>query len=183
MVDKQQVLDTFHEYFGADDAVVVVHDDGTISVDGWVQSEQMLPNKLPVKFRSVTGTLYLMSGRLTSLEGLPDVITGDLRLRNNLLTDLRGAPNVITGVLNLLDNPLESLVGFPNSVGKVVIHDDPNLPMLRLLNAKEISIHGSRDPTNSVYKILKKYAGEGKRGAIRCQKELIAAGFEGNAKW
>jgi hypothetical protein len=80
---------------------------------------------------------------------------------------------------------LTSIDGLPKQARLVEITYQPNLPLLKLLEFKRVNV---REPGNGprvdlISDIFNKYAGEGKRGAIRCQKALIAAGFEGNAKW
>jgi hypothetical protein len=180
MVDKDAVAKLFRSWFDTDSVQFEVNDDGTISGEGCIQNAAKFPEgQLPVRFKNFKGSLFFTHAGLHTLEGAPEFLDGDLRVRHNLLENLHGAPKIITGILSLLSNPLTSLVGFPNSVGRVVLDDDPQLPMLRLLNAKEIKLSGSR----GIEHILNAYAGEGKRGVIRCQKDLIKAGFEGNAQW
>ena len=183
MVDKQEIAQVFRSWFDTDSLRFEVNDDGTISGEGLIHTSAKLPRKLPVRFKTFTGSMWLMQTGLDTLEGLPEYLDGDLRVRGNQLSDLKGAPKIITGIFNIIDNPLESLEGFPNSVTTVILDDDPKLPMLRLLNASEITIKGSRDPDYRVQEILNKYAGQGRAGAIDCKRELVAAGFEGNARW
>jgi hypothetical protein len=183
MVDKQEIRKLFKHWFDTDSVEFEINDDGTISCEGSITTDYKFPGKLPVKFKKFTGALFLTQANLQTLEGSPDYMDGDLRLRGNQLTNLIGAPEVITGVFNIMQNPLTSLEGFPSSVGTVVLDDDPNLPMLRLLTAQEIKIQGSRDPNYTVSKILNKYAGQGKRAMFDAQKELEDAGFEKNARW
>ena len=184
MVDKQKIARLFRSWFDTDSARFEVNDDGTISGEGFLQTDAKFPDqKLPVRFKTWKGTLHLVYTNLHSLDGLPEVMDGDIRLRGNQLTDLKGAPKIVTGIFSIAHNPLVSLEGFPNSVGRVVVSDDPHLPMLRLLNAKEIRIHAARDPANKVQWILQNYAGQGRRARFHAQKELEDAGFSENARW
>ena len=184
MVNKQEVERRFRSWFDTDNARFEVNDDGTISGEGWLETPAKFhKKKLPVRFKTWKGTVYLGYTNLHSLDGLPEVMDGDIRLRGNQLTDLKGAPKIVTGVFSIMQNPLVSLEGFPDSVGTVVLSDDPHLPMLRLLNAKVIKIHGARDAHNRVQEILQIYAGQGKRAMFDAQKDLEDAGFGGNARW
>jgi hypothetical protein len=90
-------------------------------------------------------------------------------------------------------NPLNSLEGYPLSHTPEMASMSylSNLPMLRLLNSKQITLypHADRDTdeeqlkVDQVSDILNKYAGGGKPGAIKCAGELIKAGFKDNARW
>ena len=183
MVDKQEIAQVFRSWFDTDSVRFEVNDDGTISGEGLIHTSAKLPRKLPVRFKTFTGSMWLIQTGLDTLEGLPEYLDGDLRVRGNQLSDLKGAPKIITGIFNIMENPLESLEGFPSSVTTIILDDDLKLPMLRLLNATEIHIKGSRDPNYTVQKILEKYAGQGRRARFNAQKELEDAGFEGNARW
>jgi hypothetical protein len=140
--------------------------------------------------QKIGGMIAISANNLTSLEGCVERVKGDFICNSNLLTDLVGGPKVVEGSFQVAGNPLTSLVGFPTIVvGVASLTYNPNLALLRTLVAGHIGLDG---PTENhmrdanlleVEHILNKYAGEGKRGVIRCQKELIAAGFEGNAKW
>ena len=183
MVDKDEIRNIFTSWFDTDSVRFEVNDDGTISGEGLIHTSAKLPGKLPVRFKTFTGSMWLMQTGLRTLEGMPEYLDGDLRVRGNQLSDLKGAPKIITGIFNIMENPLESLEGFPSSVTTIILDDDLKLPMLRLLNATEIHIKGSRDPNYTVQKILEKYAGQGRRARFNAQKELEDAGFSENARW
>jgi hypothetical protein len=118
---------------------------------------------------------------LTSLVGAPTTVGRTFWCSDNQLTSLVGAPTAIGGDFWCYNNPLDSLDGIPTQLHTLYLTFSPTLPLLRSLYAKKIDFYPHDEAT--VQEILNRYAGEGKRGAIRCQKELIAAGFEGNAKW
>jgi len=202
VVDKQKILDTFLDSFHHT-GNVTIDDDGLVSVSGEVvmMREQ---DSFPVDFdrvgdkflcaksglktligapKSVKKSVLLQGNMLTSLHGFPQtlLVGGEVRLDDNLLSNLKGLPSRIPGTLVAIYNPLESLEGFPEDVDEVFLPYGPNLPLLRALTARNIVLWGTT--TSAVQKIMNQYAGSGKRGVIRCQKELISAGFEGNAKW
>jgi hypothetical protein len=173
---------------------VEIDDQGHVSVHGSVAASSNF-SQLPVTFSHVAGTFDLkIQPTLTTLVGCPNIVGGDFRVLGSILNTLEGAPIEIEGNArfgNQSHHDLKNLLGFPRRVGGITrVRYQPDLGMLRLLNTqKEIVLYISqgyeflaRDGAK-VSDILNKYVGEGKRGAIRCQKELISAGFEGNARW
>jgi hypothetical protein len=120
---------------------------------------------------------------LKTLVGGPAYMVGDFNCDRNQLTNLVGAPKTVTGWFTCEDNPLVSLEGMPTALAGIILDYADDLPLLRTLNAQQIQFNWPNSRNRQVAQILMKYAGEGKRGVIRCQKDLIAAGFEGNAKW
>jgi hypothetical protein len=201
MVEKQKILDTFLDSFHHT-GNVTVDDDGLVSVSGEVVmmreqdsfpvyfdrvGDRLVCAKIGLKTliggpKSVKKSVMLQGNMLTSLHGFPQILLGgEVRLDDNLLSNLKGLPSKISGTLVAIYNPLDSLEGFPEDVDEVFLPYGANLPLLRALTARKIVLWGTT--TSAVEQIMNQYAGEGKRGAIRCQKALIAAGFEGNAKW
>jgi hypothetical protein len=186
--------------FDADDRIIV---DGYVSLEIGTKSLNVRFAKINGSFNAHDRNLSSLAGapeevteffdvsrnRLTSLEGGPKEVGGDYLCWRNKLTSLVGAPERVGGRFEIYKNPLTSLVGMPNFIGDAVsLSYHPALPLLRTLVAPaiELSIGADIVSLDRIYlceTILNKYAGEGKRGVIRCQKELIAAGFEGNAKW
>jgi len=140
--------------------------------------------------QKIGGSVEIQSNQITSLVGCPQKVQEHLYCNYNQLENFIGGPFEVLGELVASNNPLTSLQGFPEKVDKVYLTYTQELPLLRALSAKRIFLHPhpntwleSKITVIQVERILNKYAGEGKRGAIRCQKELIAAGFEGNARW
>jgi hypothetical protein len=141
----------------------------------------------------VSGNFSCHSNRLTSLQGLSQLQnTGASwffscafnQLKNFLHMD-QNFEGYFSGVDQGRPQALTSIDGLPKKARLVEITWQPNLPLLKLLEFKRVNV---REPRNGprfdlISDIFDKYAGEGKRGAIRCQKALISAGFEGNAKW
>ena len=120
---------------------------------------------------------------LETLEGGPKTVNGDFRCDGNKLTNLIGAPTKVTGFLTCTHNSLTSLEGIPTELGGIELEYERELPLLRLLYAKHIDFYYGGRSARAVKEILMKYAGQGRAGAIDCKRELVAAGFEDNAKW
>jgi hypothetical protein len=120
--------------------------------------------------------------QLTSLTGAPWSVGGDFSCSTNQLTTLEHAPKNVGHTLWCHANPLTTLDGLTIVPGTLLLSYSPTLPLLRCLLAKRVEFFPKLKDT-TIENILNKYAGQGKRGAIKCQKELISAGFEGNAQW
>jgi hypothetical protein len=184
VVNKKKILQLFRKYFDPFDQIhnttlMQIQDDGTVDVQWSVYMPDEL-EEIPIKFGTVTGDFVAEEKGLKTLHNMPKLVTGDCELAGNKLTTLLGAPLEVGGNFFVNRNPLVSLDGFPQKVGKrVSLKWTPSLPLLRTLNAQEVVLYGQP----RIMVILNKYAGQGKRGAIRCQKELISAGFERNARW
>jgi hypothetical protein len=204
MVDEAAILENFKKYFEGGGRLVAgnkVHLDskGMLNVLGNVrvkprytthESAGLPDGKIPLQFGTVSGSFAVSYCGLTSLEGCPTSVGNICFISSNPITTLHGAPQHVHYLFVMEDLPqLTSLEGFGSDVNICRFSWRANLPLLRLLMAKRLILGTDHisEPPNSPAKrctqILTKYAGEGKRGAIRCQKELIAAGFEGNAKW
>jgi len=101
-----------------------INDDGSIDVDGDVNLSEkasltygrLWSNKLPLKFRNVTGNFNCTKNELTSLEGAPKSVGGDFNCYDNQLTSLEGAPESVGRNFNCYGNQLTSLEGSPKSV-------------------------------------------------------------------
>jgi hypothetical protein len=184
---------------------------GMVSIEGdiTVRDECEL-SQLPVNFENITGnfnlthnhltTLYgspstvgggffCSNGKLTSLQGGPDYVKGGFSCSHNKLTSLQGGPSFVGGGMSCASNPLKSLEGIPISTTRYFgFPYRRDLPLLRVLQynfaIESISDKSSFSETNTVRDILEKYSNNPSRSNIlACQKELINAGFEGNASW
>lgn len=133
--------------------------------------------------QSLNASFDCRQNNLKTLEGGPSTVNGDFRCEGNKLTNLVGAPLKVTGWLTCANNPLTSLEGIPTELGGIELEYNRDLPLLRLLYAKQIDFYFAGRSAKIVTNILNKYAGQGRSGAIDCKRELVAAGFEGNAKW
>ena len=119
--------------------------------------------------------------QLTSLAGCPTT-PGELVCANNLLPDLTSAPP--TSLLYALDNPFQHFRNTPAHLDEVAVTWRRDLPLLGLLTVKSIDIHFPNGTHyDEVEEIMNKYAGQGRAGMIDCKRELVAAGFEGNARY
>jgi hypothetical protein len=165
-----------------------IDNNGFVSIDGACELKgKIRENKLPIQFTNVTGDFNCMKANLTTLEGVPESVGGSFFCADNQLTSLKGAPNIVGGEFSCHTNPLISLDGIPEKIGpRISLTYDENLPLLRLLQCQSVAFVLARDdPTvDVVSKIINKYACNPSRSNIlACQKELIDAGFEGNASW
>lgn len=168
-------------------------DQGLIWVQGSVFVKYPMP-ELAYKFAHVSGNFLAGYKGLTSLEGLPRRVEGELALGGNKLKNLLDAPDHVGRDLAIESMPdLESLQGFPSHVGGTVhVTYNPQLPMLRCLQANQVKLTKPSfvtteifDAMNTCEQILNddRWRGQGKTGMLNCALELKKAGLEGNAKW
>jgi hypothetical protein len=153
---------------------------GEISVTGSVNIGASLITKLPVKFGSVGGSFSCYNNRLTSLHGAPSSVGGDVFCNHNNLTSLQGAPSSIGGSFFGGENKLTSLEGIHKLIKKIGGGFYCNSNPIKSGGIGLILIEGltqiGADPP--AFKIIRKYLGQGKKGLLRCQDELIDAGYE-----
>ena len=204
MVDKDQIRKTLKQYF-AYHGDVHIDDQGVVSTTGDVQFTGG-QKKLPVQFGEVGGTFQAQMRKLTTLMGSPHTVGQRFICWSNPITTLQGGPTKVGAevyardckLINLIgapecttlmvqDNPLQSLEGMPANLKVFGFTFDPHLPMLKSLQAKKISMYAKEGLDNqqalTCYKILDKYAGDGKPGALKAAGELIKAGLKENARW
>lgn len=210
-MDRKHVLSLFEEHFTYDGRVgVTASGKVKVELDAVLNNRYYKGfTRLPVDFASVGGTLSIsnnnlktLSGcpenvgngfdcddnELMSLEGGPKTVGANYSCQKNFLPNLKGAPRSIPGNFNCSQNPLQTLDGFPMEIGGTLwISYKEWLPLLRCLVAQEVVFFPWADevdsPAGQVLSILRKYAGQGRAGAIDCKRELVAAGFERNARW
>ncbi len=128
--------------------------------------------------QEVGGGFICSYNQLVSLEGCPKKIGGGFSCSNNQLISLQGGPKEMDGRFYCSNNDLTSLDGLPKSIN-VILSWHKDLPLLRLVGSN-IFIHNNE----AVRSIFNNYIGNPSRSSIlSCQKELIQAGFEGNASW
>ena len=111
-----------------------INDDGSIDVEGDVALANKGLDKLPLKFRKVTGYFGCCENKFTSLEGCPEYVGGDFDCEDNLLTNLIGSPNYIGGSFTCRYNMLTSLEGSPNHVGSYFEIRNNGIKSLKGLN-------------------------------------------------
>ncbi len=153
---------------------------GKVDVDGDVSIKSRMV-RFPFKFGMVSGMFYCDRSGLRTLIGSPAYVGKSYCCENNPIKTLEGAPSEIGGSFYCYEHRLTSLDGLPAKVGdSYYIGWSRQLPLLQLVGKNWIDTEYS-GPTQA---ILDKYIGEPSRANIlACQKELIDAGFEGNASW
>jgi hypothetical protein len=173
-------------YFNSSAAKIIINDDNSVTINGTCTANGNFAH-LPVVFRVVDGSFSLDYCGLLTLEGCPrEVINGSFVCRQNKITSLKGGPLRVRGHYNCDANLLMSLEGLPEEVGgSLIISWNPNLPLLRLLRLKKNNNIVLLNRHKGPHWIFDKYVGkDNSRGDIlECQKEMIKAGFEGNASW
>ena len=112
-VNKQEIHDTCKKY-GIEN--YTINTNGSIDVNDDVNLYNKGLTKLPVNFRSVSGSFYCFNNNLTNLEGAPSSVDGGFFCYNNKLTSLLGAPSSVSGDFYCHGNKLTSLEGAPSSV-------------------------------------------------------------------
>lgn len=196
MVDKEAVLETFQHYFNYGDEII--HNkqyswdpNGKLNIHTGISVEFGFPmpdGMWPVEFGRIEGILNMQNSGLQHLEGGPVEVWEDLDLSLNPLVNLKGLTTHIGGRLLLEGIKFKSLEGLPPNLS-VEISWYPDMPMLRLLTCKWIELPWRQmqlpadAPEKQVLSILRKWRHHGKAGVIDCKRELVAAGFEGNARW
>ncbi len=74
----------------------IINEDNSIDVDGHVDLAGFKLNKLPLKFRNVSGFFDCAYNELTSLEGAPRSVGGGFYCSSNNLTSFEGLSDYIT---------------------------------------------------------------------------------------
>jgi hypothetical protein len=138
-----------------------IDSDGRVNVDGNVRLRSDIRVKeMPVKFGQVS--MFFSCNA------------------NNLVT-LVGSPLHVGQEFACYDNPfLNSLDGAPTTAGEFICGYKPTLPLLRLLQYKNLRLLMAPEV---VKQILYKYAGTGKKNILMATRELVKAGYKENAKW
>lgn len=204
MVDKDKIQKTLKYYF-AYHGTVEIDNDGLVSCTGDVQFLGGR-KKLPVRFGKVEGSFQVQQRKLTTLSGAPHTVGQRFICWGNQITSFEGAPvkvgaevyardcNLINLThapecteLRVQDNPLTSLTGMPDNLKVIGLTWHEDLPLLQSLKADEVTLYAKEGLDNqqalTCYKILSKYAGQGRPGAIRAAAELVKADLKGNARW
>jgi hypothetical protein len=157
----------------------------TVDEDFDVDHNPLGDNGLQGGPQQVVGNYWCNHCSLTTLAGAPRKV-GSFYCSYNRLQNLKGAPEEVDEDFFCTDNPLKSLEGLPARIpGELRLTYDENVPLLRTLGAELVTFSNwhTGSEAEKVQEILQEYQGQGKRGVIRCQKDLIKAGYEGNARW
>jgi hypothetical protein len=124
--------------------------------------------------------------QLQSLHGAPRWVGGNFVAYNCALTSLKGAPLVVKGLFEVSGNPLENYDHIPEGCVSVKLPYNKSAPILRLLVYPEVTFTWDGVTTQAhpfVDEVMRKYAGQGRAGAIRAAAELVKAGYKENARW
>jgi hypothetical protein len=209
LTSEDEILKWLYDNFDLYRREIKIHPDLTVDVNASLNPSTYNNWKgglCPVVFGTVTGLVDFSnrglvslegapkscrsficgSNYLKSLEGGPNTVSGAYICSYNELTDLRGAPDQVPKRFVAHGNPLKSLEGCPSFIGeRFHLTYTLTLPLLRTLVALDgVVFDVSDDDVDPVLeRILDKYKGQGRRGAFACKKEMIEAGFEGNARW
>lgn len=188
MVDKENTWQLTRRYFVLGGSITI-NDQNQVSVSGNVTAREEM-DQLPVQFDHVAGYFKLgQQTKLTSLVGCPTSVTGNFYCKAPLLTSLQGAPVKVDGVFACSSYHLQSLEHLPmQGSRRYVLLWTPHLPLLRLLDAREVTFgypvgHGGMEAGIRAANIIRKYLGEGKKVMLNCALELKKAGFVENARW
>lgn len=134
---------------------------------------------------SVGDSYSCSHNKLKSLKGAPEKVKS-FDCNNNQLTSLIGGPTIVETNYFCLHNPIQSLDGIAEHIKYSFQFDyTPNIPLLKLISSDILHItcrNLSLEGNNLLDGILKKYMGQGRKGAIQCAAELTKAGFKGNAR-
>lgn len=190
---KKEVEQILTDHFSWEpETKIKVRADGTVDVDGegglvFKDDSGVTWSNLPFKFGKFRGNLMMTGAGLETLEGFPEeIIDGRLVVSRNNLKNFKGGPKRADNGVSARNMPyLASLDGFPTQInGWVRLDYDPNLPLLRTLVAKKgILLFPTGERITRIENIMDKYAGQGRAAVIDCKRALVAAGFEGNARW
>lgn len=123
--------------------------------------------------------------KLTSLMGSPMDIKGNFNCSFNHLTTLAHAPQTVLSWFECMGNPLKNMLGAPLNMGSIQISYQPQLPLLRCLNAQlDIVLYDDYQTVpKEVQDILLRYLGSDRKGMLKCAAELLKAGYKENARW
>ena len=203
MTDQQQILQTFNKHF-EHRGQVSVDAQGLISCTGKVKLTTRV-ERLPCAFLKVDGFFDCSYSSIQTLEGAPQIVGGKFSASNCILATLEGAPRKCGGFW-VLGNQLQNLKGGPDWVdGNYLCHSNPltsleglarhiskqfrcditpDLGLLRILQTGTDEFfdlaHVNRPPLTIINKYLD--MGGGWNRMVPCARELIWAGFPGNAK-
>jgi hypothetical protein len=159
--------------------------------DSTLRLKKGIVTKIPFKF-GIVGNFECEKNTLTTLENSPDEVLVGFYCYYNQLSNLIGGPSIVKGVYSCFENPLTSLEGAPKTASRFAVSWSSNLPLLRLLQYKSISIDLSKPENNelaaNVLDILRNHSAFSdkqfsKQTLLACQKDLIENGFIGNARW
>ncbi len=92
--------------------------DGSYDVEGYVDLHDMRLERLPLRFRNVSGYFYCGNNQLITLEGAPKEVGKGFNCKDNNLITLEGGPEYVGGDFDCHFNNLTNLIGAPKKVRK-----------------------------------------------------------------
>jgi hypothetical protein len=181
--DQRKLEDVIAKYFLIPGEYTILKD-GSVDVRGPCRLEVEC-QKMPIQFNDVTGPFICAGKKLTSLEGSPKACQ-DFSCFDNQLANLIGSPGLVKGSFMAHANPLVSIEGLSGIINeKISLPFLTDLPLLRLVGRSNSFVFKDGEEYYwEISKILEQYSNlKSRANIIACQKELIAAGFVGNASW
>lgn len=170
MVNETEIRSLVDKHFQIHKGYVIVSDQGHVDV-----------LQLPGAPRcTVTLFTRLPDGELPVQFG---VIEGDFIVVNRNVKTFKKFPRIIEGYLDTsMNTNLRQFYDFDIDVIQGTWYTDyrESQHLLKMLIAHDIFLNSAPD---QVDKIMNKYAGSGKKGALACAAELVKAGFKDNARW
>jgi hypothetical protein len=187
-------LYTYFEIYGDDHTWHIDPQTGKVSSTRNVEDLQVIKtlSQLPVTWDKLThhADFHMTHCEsLQTLEGSPTTVEGSYAMVHTRIRDLKGGPTTVGIGMNITQNlQLRSLEGLPTHIGEWLnLTWNPQLPLLRILLVQGLNqgveIFGDElKPMRQLEKIINKYIGRGYSGMVPCARELIKAGFKGNAR-
>ncbi|MEZ7500445.1 hypothetical protein QO200_17070 [Flavobacterium sp. Arc3] len=116
-----------------------INDDGLIDVKGNVKICDGKLQKLPLRFRNVSGNFHCNSNCLKTLIGSPQWVGGSFNCSDNDLYTLKHGPVIVRGTYRCSENNLITLKGCAIEVGRDLLCNNNNL--VNLVGSPD-KIHG-----------------------------------------
>jgi len=135
---------------------------------------------------NVFGAYICDKNPLQTLQGAPEHIRGEFFIQDTQISNFIGGPKKVDGILIAIRCPnIRSLEGFPLEASHVGLDWREDIPLLRTLVAKNLSLASIEFPEKAaeVMNIMRPYMGKGKRAMFDCQKALEDGNYAGNARW
>lgn len=118
MVDLKHIHEYLRDHLHID-GEYEIQPDGTVDVDGSIESMHNSIYELQVKFGTVTGHVRLDRIHLTSLQGFPHTVGGNVSVARTPIKSLQGAPLTVAGNFWAYGcKHLTNLQGAPSHVGQ-----------------------------------------------------------------
>lgn len=130
-----------------------INEDRSIDINDDVDLGKYRLERLPLKFRNVTGSFSIGENSLTSLDGCPKYVGRGFYCSYNHLTSLKGGPESVGGEFYCAANKLTSLEGCPERIGGVLYCAENHLTSLRGFPEMVEDFDCHQNPVYEVYSI------------------------------